>query len=196
MVVRRGIGETEEQKQKQSEIESKLKDENKRRLQEKRDQEEKKQLYEAELKRQEKELEEKEQVEKEKAEDRKRRDAVLRQEALDEAKANASTKASSDKSEDDTFGESETDSMIAKVAEVIGKEASDKLQVSASILEVQDKALQTAVKHRAWLEERERQAIQENREVSRDNSVDQNIDLERIFGPGAAQLKGRCCFSG
>ena len=180
MVVRRGIGESEEQQQKQNEIELKLKNENKERLKEKKEQEERKRVEEAELERQERELEERQMIEKEKDKEKKEKDAVLRKKALDEAKEDAEDKINSD----DTFGSDKTDSLLVKAAEESAKIVMDDSEKS-EIQNQQEKALLTAVKHKSWLEERQRAAT--NEAITDVSDETQDLEFDRIFGPGAAQ---------
>ena len=188
VVVRRGIGESEEEKQKQSEIELKLKDENKKRIKEKNEQEEKRRLQEAETERQVKELEEKKAMEKRKAEEDKERDALLRKKALDDVYKDAQTKINSGIADDSTFGGNQTDSLIEKAGEVV----EDDSKTDENLAQCQDRALLIAVKHKSWVEERERHALQDDRKIARAEADigdfdEQDFEFDRIFGAGAAQ---------
>ena len=59
-------------------------------------------------------------------------------------------------------GDTAEDSLIIKVAGLDGKEVNDSMDVPDGVdpvAQVQDKALMIAMKHKAWLEERERLAM-------------------------------------
>ena len=199
VVVSRGVGESDEQRQKQSEFEMKLKDENKRRQKERQDQEEKAKIELAEVERQRKELEDKNRLDREDKDKKNEKAAAERLKALEDAKVDAQKKVTGDILDDSVFeGDTTADSLLAKVVDSNEQEVKEMIDESEgadhAVHQVQDNALMTAIKHRSWLEERDRLAMQQSRQVDRvekDNHLsgvqEQDIELDRIFGPGAAE---------
>lgn len=167
-VVRSGPGDGEglEQRQRIKEIEAKLKEDNKRRD------------------REEKLLEERRKIEEEEAENQKQAAGEERRRALEDVARKArELYAGKIVSESECcLDDDSDDSLLSKVADVAG-------QTVVSVdpeAEAGDKALLTAIKHRSWLESRSVRNIVESG-VNINLSLRNALELERIFGPGAAE---------
>ena len=179
-----GVGDQEEvQRQKTREMEVKIKESNKKRDRERRDLEEQKRLEREEIERQ-NYLTNKE-----------------RQEAIEKVKVNAQQQVNS---KNDEMDEEDDDSLLLKASEGVNvskspvrgvdtgnddnslllKSAEDTAETKETIeaaaeLKARERALFTAIKHRSWLEQRSAEKLV---------NASINIELDRIFGPGASKL--------
>ena len=144
-------------------FELKVKVENKRRQKERQDQEEKARIEQAEVERQSKETDDMNRVAKEEEDKKKEKEAAERLKALEAVQVDAHRKTTSGVADDSVFeGDTAKDFLIIKMAGLDGQEVNDSMDVpdgADPVAQVQDKALMIAMKHRAWLEERERLAM-------------------------------------
>ena len=156
-VVRSCQGGSEEQRQKVKDIETKIKQDNKRRDREREEFEELKRVEEEELERQKMLAVEEKQMAVEKA----RADAQL---AIDH--------------DVDWVGDSdEDDSLLVKATEIT-VEIQETTAADAEAA-ARERALLTAIKHRSWMEQRSAEKLV---------NASINLELDRIFGPGASKL--------
>ena len=179
-VVRSGQGDDSEQRQRTKDFEAKLKADNKRRDSEQ------------------KEIEERLRVEKEEAGRQKRVVEEERKKVIDDVERKArelnAGKVDADRDSANCFNDvsagDDDDSLLVRAAGVIGVtgvESSDSLSEAADPeAEARDRALLTAIKHKSWLEARSVRDMMGSG-VHLNLSLNKAQELERIFGPGAAQ---------
>ena len=158
-VVRSGQGENTEQSQRIKDMEAKLKEENKLRDKEKKDHEERERLKEVE------------------------RERVI-EEAAENARQLKESKSDVNGSNDTDFEDDGVNTLLANIVDPEPVAKGDCSSVDPEA-EAADKTLLTAIKHKSWLESR---AVGNLIAGGLNLVVPQDVqELERIFGPGAAQ---------
>ena len=171
-------------------MEAKLKEENKLRDKERKDQEERERLKEEEKKRViEEAAENARQLEKKNLEERERlKEEEERKRLIDEKTENdkQESKPEGNGSNDTDFEDDAVNSLLANIVDPAPQVRSDCSPVDPEA-EAADRTLMTAIKHKSWLEAR---AVKNLIDRGLEIDVPQEVqDLERIFGPGAAQYQ-------
>ena len=87
-----------------------------------------------------------------------------------------------DANSEDCFGDLSDGSLLSKVADMAGQS----VESDDPEAEARDRALLTAIKHKSWLESRSVRNVVESG-VHLNLTTDEAQELERIFGPGAAE---------
>ena len=165
-VVRSGQGDSEQSREKVREMEMKIKEDNKRRDKERKEVEENERF-------------EKEEVERKKNLYKAEKQFAVQKAMIDAQEATVHVNYLSEEVEGDG-----DDALFSNVVGIIEDEVKSKSCskyqeiVTSAESNAREKALQTAIKHKTWLEQRSTEKL----------TTSMNIELERIFGPGAGQL--------
>ena len=165
-VVRSGQGDDTEHRQRVKDIESKLKEDNKKRHSEQM------------------ELDERLRLEQQDARKQKEVAEAERKKVIDDVakKARELNAGNVDADSEDCFGDLSDGSLLSKVADMAGQS----VESDDPEAEARDRALLTAIKHKSWLESRSVRNVVESG-VHLNLTTDEAQELERIFGPGAAE---------